>query len=71
MIPFFFLIEKKIFFSFYGHTCGIVEVLRLEVELKLQLLANATATLDPSHICDLHHSLWQCRILNPLNEARD
>ena len=27
-------------------------------ELELQLLAytTATATLDPSHICDLHHS---------------
>ena len=22
-------------------------------------------------ICDLHHSSWQCRILNPLREARD
>ena len=26
---------------------------------------------DPSHVCDLHHSPWQCRILNPLREARD
>ena len=26
---------------------------------------------DPSHICDLHHSSWQCRILKPLSEARD
>ena len=26
---------------------------------------------DPSCICDLHHSLWQCWILNPLSEARD
>ena len=35
--------------------------------------AYATATLmpDPSLICDLHHSLWQRRILNPLGEARD
>ena len=31
----------------------------------------ATATLDPSHICDLHHSSQQCRILNLLSEARD
>ena len=23
------------------------------------------------HICDLHHSSWQCRILNPLSESRD
>ena len=26
---------------------------------------------DPSHVCDLQHSLWQHRILNPLSEARD
>ena len=35
--------------------------------------ATATATAEPdlSHICDLRHSLQQCRILNPLTEARD
>ena len=35
---------------------------------------DATATATPpdlSHICDLHHSSWQCRIFNPLSEARD
>ena len=26
---------------------------------------------DLSHICDLHHSSWQCQILNPLSKARD
>ena len=26
---------------------------------------------DPSHVCNLHHSSYQCQILNPLNEARD
>ena len=26
---------------------------------------------DPSCIYELHHSSWQCRILNPLSEARD
>ena len=26
---------------------------------------------DPSHVCDLQHSSWQCRILNALSEARD
>ena len=24
-----------------------------------------------THFCDPHHSLWQCRIRNPLSEARD
>ena len=31
----------------------------------------ATATRDPSCICDLHRSSLQGRILNPLSEARD
>ena len=33
--------------------------------------ATATATLDPSCMCDLCHSLWQCQIFNPLCEGRD
>ena len=33
--------------------------------------ATATATPDPSRICDLHHSSQQHWILNPLSEARD
>ena len=33
--------------------------------------ATAAAMQDPSHVCDLHHSTRQRRILNPLNEARD
>ena len=50
-----------------------MEVPRLGVKLELQLLvcATATATQDPSHVCNLHHSSRQCRILNPLSEARD
>ena len=48
-----------------------MEVPRLGVELELQLPAHATATSDLSCICDLHHSLRQRRILNPLSEARD
>ena len=31
----------------------------------------ATATWDPSLVCDLYHSSWQRWILNPLSEARD
>ena len=50
-----------------------MEVPWLGVESELQLLAYAaaTATPDPSHLCDLHGSLHQHRILNPLSEARD
>ena len=45
-----------------------MEVPRLGVESELQppAYARARATWDPSHVYDLHHSSWQCRILNPL-----
>ena len=42
----------------------------VELELQLPAYATAMATLDPSHICDLHHSSQQRRILNLLSEAR-
>ena len=50
-----------------------MDVPRLGVESELQLPAYSTATamLDPSLICDLHHSSRQHRILNPLSKARD
>ena len=50
-----------------------MEVPRLGAEWELQLpaYATATATPDPSHICDRHHSSWQCPTLNPLSGARD
>ena len=50
-----------------------MEVPRLGLQLELQSPAyvTATATPDPSRICDLHHSSRQLRILNPLREARD
>ena len=34
-------------------------------------LHHSQAAQDPSHVCDLHHSLWQCWIHNPLSEARN
>ena len=48
-------------------------VSRLGVELELQLPAYATATAaqDLSCVCDLHHSLQQRWVLNPLSEARN
>ena len=39
--------------------------------LHLPSYTTATTTLDLSCICDLHRSSWQCRIPNPLSEARD
>ena len=60
-------------FCFSGTHLWHMEVPQLGVESELQLLAYTTATAmqDPSLVCDLHHSSWQCRILNPLIEARD
>ena len=50
-----------------------MEILRLGVKSELQLPAYVTATAmpDPSHICNLHRSSWQCGILDPLSKARD
>ena len=50
-----------------------MEVPKPGVKSELQLLAYTTATAiwDLSHICKLHHSSWQCWILNPLTEAGD
>ena len=44
---------------------------RVESGLQLPVHTTTTATQDLSHVCDLHHSLLQCQILNPLSEARD
>ena len=53
-----------------------MDVPRLGVESERQLLAYTTATAtatpgDLSHVYDLCHTSWQCRLLNPLSEARD
>ena len=50
-----------------------MEVPRLGDKLELQHLAyaTATATQDPSHVCNLYHSSQQCQTLNPLSEASD
>ena len=60
-------------FVFLGLHQQLIEVPRLGVQLELQLPAytTATATRDPSRICDPHHSSGQHWILTPLSEARD
>ena len=65
--------ERGEFFFFFLLHPRHMEVPRLGVNLELQLPAYATATTmqDPSHICDLHHSSWQCQITDPLSKARD
>ena len=60
-------------FVFLGSHLWHMEVPRLGVVSELQLLAytTATATWDPSHICDLHHSLQQHWMPSPVSETRD
>ena len=60
-------------FVFLGPHLRHMEVPRLGVQSELQLpaYATATATPDPSHVYNLHHSSWQRRILNPLSKAED
>ena len=60
-------------FCFLGLHLQHVEVPRRGVQLELQMPVSttATATWDPSHVCNLHHGSWPRRILNPLSEARD
>ena len=64
-----------VFLPFLGLLSRHVEVPRLGVSSELQLpayaTATATATGDPSLVCNLHHSWQQRGILNPLSEARD
>ena len=64
---------RCVFVSVWGLHLWHMEVPRLGVESELQLLAHttATATRDPSHVYDPHHSSWQCWILNPLSQGRD
>ena len=61
--------------NFLSLSCFLrhMEVPRLGVESELELPAytTATATWNPSHVCDLHHSSQQRWILNPLIEVKD
>ena len=59
--------------SFLGPHPGHMEFPRVGVKWELQLPAytRATATVDPSCICDIHHSSGQRWISDPLSEARD
>ena len=62
-----------VLFFFLGPHPWHMEIPRLGVQLELQLPAytTATATPDPTRICDLHHSSRQSWILNPLSKAWD
>ena len=64
---------RFLFFVFLGPHLWHMEASRLGVKSELQLPAytTATATQDPNHVCDLHHSSRQRQILNPLSKTRD
>ena len=64
LLPFLFLFRATP--TTYGSSQAGVEA-----KLELPVYATATATPDPNRICDLCHSSWQHRILNPLSESRD
>ena len=60
-------------FSFLQMQLWHMEVPEPGVQSELQLPASSIATeiLDLSYINELHHSFWQCQILNPLSKDRD
>ena len=68
----FYLFLIYYFFSFYGCTHSIWKIpgQGSNWSWSCQPII-ATATPDPSHVCDLHHSSYQCRILNPPSKVRD
>ena len=63
-----------LFFLFFLFTAILVASgsswARDQMGATAEAYTTATATPDPSPICDLHQSLWQHWILNPLSEAR-
>ena len=62
-----------VFLLFLGPLLQHMEVPRLGVQSELQppAYARATATLDLSCVCNLHHSSGQRGIVNPLSKGRD
>ena len=65
------IVRHWIFFFLFRATPATYGSSQARVKLELQLLGTATATQDPSHICNLCYSSWQHQILNPLSEAKD
>ena len=63
---FFFL-----FLSFWGCTRHRGSKARSQIGAVAAGLHHSHTTQDPSRVCNLHHSSWQCQILKPLSEARD
>ena len=58
-----------LFIFFLFRAAPEVPWLGAKLELQMPVSATAMEVLDPSDICNLCHSLWQCQILNPLSKA--
>ena len=73
LFVFLFSFSSFLAFVLLGPHLRHMEVPRLGVQSELlpPAYARATATPDPSHVCDLHCNFRQCWILNPLSKARD
>ena len=57
-----------VFFMATPMACGDFQARGPVAPVAAPAYARATAMRDLSCVCDLHHSPWQCPILNPLNE---
>ena len=68
----FFLLGGCLFFLLRATSAayGSSQALGVLWELQLPPTATATAMPDPSLVCNLHHSSWQCRIPNLLSKVR-
>jgi len=73
---FFFFLNFLIYFYFIfclfflGLQLRHLEVPRLGVESELQLPGYTIAMRDPSRICNLHHSSWQCQDPYPTDQGQ-
>ena len=66
--------QRGLFFVFVFFFFGLLRVEPVahgSLELQLPAYSTVTTMWDLSLVLELHHSSWQCRIWNPLSEARD
>ena len=68
--PFFFLFFVFCFFRAAFMAYGGSQA-RGHIGAAVPAYATDATTRDPSHVCNLYRTSWQCQILNPLNEARN
>ena len=64
--------SSHMFFFLITAALWHVKVPRIWVKWEMQLRPPPNhSNTNPSLLCDLHRSLWQCQLLNPLSQARD